>query len=259
MRVSRQGFTLVELLVSLVLVALLGALVTRLLLQQQRSASRLSAIDGQREVVAQAVTWVGAELLETGLIQPAGDLLAASPDSLVYRGWRAAGLACLVAPTEIRIRRDLLSSWRAPQPGRDSLALYLTADSSSPAGWRILPVLAVSPATCGARPAIRVETLITRPLPATLPALTPVRTFEVMVLRFYRSRGEWWLGARSLSGGEGLQPVTGPFDAGGVGLRYSTAGGRPTARPDSIRRVELLLTPAGGALTRQLFAPRNFP
>jgi hypothetical protein len=258
---SRRGITLIDLLIALILVALLGLAMTRLLLVQRRSAGALLAGDEARRTLEQGAGWISAELAEVGKGDSNSDLLRLGRDSLTYRAWRMTGIACLVAGNEVRLRRDLLALWRMPQPGRDSLMLFMANDSFPGDGaWVTAPLNGVSESDCAGRPALR---LVTQLDPARLPGmaqLVPVRSFEVMQLRLYRSSGEWWLGARSVSAGEGVQPLAGPFADRGIGLSYRDTLGLETVQPENVERLQLSLTPAGYLdSTRVSIAPRNLP
>ena len=71
---------------------------------------------------------------------------------------------------------------------------------------------------------------------------TPVRIAEVMELRLYQSDGQSWLGARSVSAGEPIQPVVGPLaEAAGFRLEYLTGAGTPTTDPTSVKSVKVTL------------------
>jgi hypothetical protein len=86
---------------------------------------------------------------------------------------------------------------------------------------------------------------------AGLEAGTPVRIAEVMELRLYESEGQSWLGARSVSSGEAIQPLVGPLtDGSGFRLDYLDATGTPTADRTSIKSIRIALrgtTGGGGA------------
>lgn len=258
---SRRGVTLVELLIALILMALLGLAAVRLLIVQRRSASALLAGDQVRRTLDQAAGWISAELAEAGKGDSNSDLLHLGRDSLTYRAWRMTGVACLVAGDEVRIRRDLLSLWRMPQPGRDSLMLFMDHDSFPGSdGWVTAPVNGVSESDCAGQPAIRLVTQLDPAGLSSLPPLVPVRSFEVMQLRLYRSSGEWWLGARSVSAGEGTQPLAGPFAERGVELSYWDTLGLETLQPENVERLQLSLTPAGNLDSSRIFiSPRNLP
>jgi prepilin-type N-terminal cleavage/methylation domain-containing protein len=251
----RRGITLVELLVALVLLGILGSLAGRALLSQGRAAGALKERHQAQSTIDQATSWISSELVDLGF----GDLVRLGADSLTYRAFRSVGLACLVAPGEVRIRRDLLSFWRVPQPGRDSLLLLMATDSLPRASaWAAFPILSVGVSSCAGLPALRLGIGVTTALPAGAPPLVPVRTFEVMQLRRYRSQGKWWLGARSESAGEALQPVTGPLAEGGFQLTYRDVLGTEVAFPGEVRRVELYLEPASQRdSVRLLIQPRN--
>jgi hypothetical protein len=61
-------------------------------------------------------------------------------------------------------------------------------------------------------------------------------------LRLYRSEGRAWLGMRSVSSDEGIQPLSGPMrDGDGLRLDYLDAGGRPTAVRSEVRAIGLTL------------------
>jgi hypothetical protein len=61
-----------------------------------------------------------------------------------------------------------------------------------------------------------------------------------MELKLYESGGNAWLGARSVSTGEAIQPVAGPLTLkDGLQLSYLSASGAPTTDPANIRSVVL--------------------
>jgi hypothetical protein len=149
--------------------------------------------------------------------------------------------------------------WRTPQPGRDSLVVLLGADSVPWNDvWTTVPIDAVTASDCAGRPALALATRIEPGLLAGIAPMVPVRSFELMQLRLYRSMGEWWLGARSVSAGEGTQPLAGPFADRGLRLRYVDTTGAETLSPTGVERLQLSLTPAGYLDSSRVFlAPRN--
>jgi len=235
---DRRGLSLAELLAGLVLVGMLGTILARATL----GTSRVFRAHQERATVETAFD-LGADYLATELaaVGP-GDLLRAAPDSLSYRAVRLVGVACLVSATEVRILDQRRSAARSPQAGRDSILVYLGVDSiTEQDGWAGLPIYAVGRTTCGSQPALRLSTNIDS---GTLAAarrteLVPVRTFEVMQARFYQSLGSTWLGARSVSAGEAVQPLAGPFDRSGTGFELVDSTGRVTSSPASVHSVRV--------------------
>lgn len=233
-----RGFSLAELLAGLVLAGTLGTILARAVL----STSRVFRAHQERAMVETAfdlaAEYLGTELAAIGR----GDLLRAAPESLSFRAVRLVGIACLVTTTEVRILEERLSAARSPQAGRDSIQLYLGADSISGLdGWAGLPIHAVGRQSCGTRPALRLSTSVDS---GTLAAarssdLVPVRTFEIMQARFYQSLDATWLGARSESAGEAVQPLAGPFDRSGTGFEFVDSTGLITHSPASVRTIRV--------------------
>jgi hypothetical protein len=74
----------------------------------------------------------------------------------------------------------------------------------------------------------------------------PVRLFEVMELRYYRAEGKSWLGMRSVSRGEVIQPVVGPLADSSAALRgftlaYLDRSDAPTALMTEVRSILVAL------------------
>jgi prepilin-type N-terminal cleavage/methylation domain-containing protein len=241
----RGGFTLIELLTALVLTGLIGLVLIRAITSLQRVARA-----GQEGAALQlafdgGLGFLAADLAHAGRGSAGEDLVRIAPDSLSYRGIRGVGIACQVDPTGVVVPATRLQGVRAPQPGRDSLLLYAGIDSLQVArgGWLALPLLGVVSASCGGGPAIRLLTAIdtiTTPL-ASLPVLPPVRIFEVMQARFYPSLGTWWLGARSESAGETIQPLAGPFESAGSPFGYRDSLQQPTLSPGAVEEIQVQL------------------
>ena len=259
---ARRGLTLAELLVALVLLGLLGAVMARALLRYQQTAHRALVREAARRTLEQAAIWLTAELGELGHDSGGADLYRIAAESITYRGPRSAGLGCVVPPDEVRLLLDRSSGWRQPQAGRDSMLLF--AESNLPGqgdGWLALPITATGLSECAGRPAIRLTTRFPpgRSLPADSAWLHPVRIFEVMQAKLYRSQGDWWLGARSESAGEGVQPLAGPLTPAGLRLVYHDSAGGPATLPRDVRQIALHVRAAGAVVesVTVTLRPRN--
>lgn len=260
----RRGFTLAELLIGLVLLSMLGVIMVGTGLSAEHS-TRLAASAAQLErSFDTALDFMDSELSDVGTDALATDFLWLGPDSLTWRATRGLGLACQVTASEVRLLQGQWVGPRLPQAGRDSLLLYAGSDSSrsDSVTWIALPVLGVSAATCGAAPALRLQTTMdTTIIPLSrLPALVPVRVFEIMQARLYASLGAWWFGARSVSAGEAIQPIAGPFSSGGLRFTYLDSAMQPAASPTLVRSISVVVrgSVAGRSdSARALWAPGN--
>lgn len=242
---SRRGFTLPELLVGLVLLSVLGLIMVRTGVSGERSTRLASAAAQLERSFDTALDFLDSELADVGTDAATTDFLRMGPDTLTWRATRGLGLACQVAATEVRLLQDQWSGSRLPQAGRDSLLLYAGSDSSrtDSVTWFALPVLGVSAATCGAAPALLLQTTLDTALilPHRLPALVPVRVFEVMEARLYSSLGAWWFGARSVSAGEVIQPLAGPLSSGGLRFAYLDSAMQPVGSPALVRSISVVV------------------
>ncbi len=242
---SSGGFTLIEILIGLVLLSLVGGVVVRIGLGAERTV-RLAKAEAHTELnFDTALDYLESELADAGTDGSGTDLIRLGQDSLTWRATRGVGLACQVAPTEVRLLRDRLAGPRQAQPGRDSLMLYVGADShrADSVPWLVLPILGVSASTCSGLPALAIQTVLdtSQASPGWLPSLVPARVFEVMQVRLYSSLGAWWFGTRSVSAGEGIQPVAGPLVPGGLRFTFRDSTGQATAVPGLVRTISVLL------------------
>lgn len=237
---SRRGFTLVEALLAVVLLAIVGQSILRLLTVSQRLFRAQSERAALQATVRAGTSLLPAELRELG----PGDILALAPDQIVYRAMRSAGVACAVTAGTVHLRRELLYGYRSIAAARDSLLLFVEHDPSTGAddAWEILPIS--GPPVAGVCPDSGAAIVV----PTTVPAATigavvldaPIRTFELMQARLYQSGGQYWLGSRSVSGGESqVQPVIGPLAPDGIRFRYLDSGGVPTSLPAAVRLIGL--------------------
>jgi pilin/secretion family protein with methylation motif len=242
----RSGFTLVELMISAVLMIMVAGSAYQLLVSTQRLARTQVAQVGLQSNVRNGAFVVTNELRELSTVaggnSDQNDVLSIARSEITYRAMRGLGLVCQIpSATQIKISRQDFSGYRDPQPVRDGAYVFLdgNADTDADDSWLSLAISQVSTAgECpGARPAI-ILTVPSTPSLAELEVGTPVRIYEVMQLKLYQSQGESWLGARSVSGGEAIQPVLGPLAAGnGFELEYLDGNGAPTADLSAIKSI----------------------
>jgi hypothetical protein len=181
------------------------------------------------------------------------DIVSLGGSGLTYRAARGIGFLCQsTAAGQLRIARGSYSGYRDPEAGRDVAYLLVESTTDSTASW--VPLIinrATRGSGCsGADGSIDLSTASAGGS-VEAPAGTPVRVYEVMELKTYQSDGQWWLGARSVSGGEVIQPVAGPLaDRDGFHLEFLTPAGVPTASPDAVGSIRITVRVSGGEVRR---------
>lgn len=238
---TRGGFTLVESLVALVLTVLVLTLVYRVLVGQQRAASLQSQRASIQTNLRSAVAFIGTELREVSTDSSNPDLIAFSPESVTYRAGRGSGIACGLSPASVDLLDGLHGAFRRPQAGRDSLLVFAGAGPGRE--WIAGPVTAIASASCGGGSSLRLTTILDSVAiaGATTGPLFPVRLFEIMQIKLYQSQGSYWLGARSVSAGEVIQPVLGPLDSNGLAITFRDSVGALAIRGSDVRSGEVII------------------
>ena len=242
---GRRGFTLLEILVSLTLTVLVGGLGIRLLLRQHWA----SAAQGERGALQSSLRagtlYMMNELREIGGTPASPDILLFAPESLTYRAMRGFGVSCAIGAGRVTVEQPTYSGYRAPQGTRDSLLLHWEGSefTLSDDQWVTLPILAVGGGTCSGVPGLSFTTALDTSIwsPGSFSTSAPARVFEVMQLKLYQSGGDHWLGTRSVSSGETIQPLVGPLASNGLTMVFLDSAGGTAAQASSIRNIELTL------------------
>jgi len=264
---NRRGLTLIELLISIVVLGILGLATARLMRVLLNTSSAQVAIAANQGGIRTASIALPQEFREIGYdtIPLAGlatsDLESIGSRRITFRAMRGFSTTC-GTPTllEFRVRKPVAGL--RPPVGTDGVLLYVENDPNFGLDdqWVALNVASIDyNSTCGADSAIAF-TLATAPIvdpfSSTAMALSqyfvggPVRWFERMeygpVVDPVTNLG--WVGVRSLSLGETtLSPVIGPLpDTVSYSFEYRSSSGAPvapgTGNPLLVRTIGLNLT-----------------
>jgi prepilin-type N-terminal cleavage/methylation domain-containing protein len=247
---SRRGFTLAELLVTLVLLGILMGAIIGVLARQQQFYSSATDLMDTRGRVRQALAVLPSDLralspsdtLSGGANK--GDIYLWNDHVLEFRSVTGSSVVCwlpAVAPvTTLRLPPvglpNVLTSWQRTPVVGDSLLLFDNMSGQATASrWRAYAVTAVGAAAgaggCptgagqfltaaqGALPSYGVT--VTPALTATIAVGAPVRVFRRVHYELYQETdGRWYLGffdclstypGASQCGA--LEPVSGPYQA----------------------------------------------
>ncbi len=244
---NRRGFTLVEILIAMIIMLMVTGSVYKLLISTQRlSRAQAERVNLQSNVRTASLV-VPSELREMTTVVGGSiaqnDILEKDPDRIVYRAMRSVGFVCSTPTTsQIRIARSTYSGYRDPVGDRDSL--YVFIENAKPSLDRWLPLRISNVTTSSACAAGgNAITLTIDPVHADLllvPIGAPVRIYEVMELKVHSSDGQFWLGARSVSGLAAIQPVLGPLaNAEGLLFEYLDANSASTADKKAVKSIRV--------------------
>ena len=250
---ARTGVTLVELLVTLTLGAIVLSLVTVVCLRQQRIFADLAnatALAGQLRDAA-AILPIDLRPVASG----SGDIRDARDTSLEIRGTIASAVVCdtlrggVVLAPKVAGVESYAGMVTALDVG-DSLWLFAATDTIDV--WRAFRITAVSGAPAGACGAVApVLDPSSRSVPRVAVTLdstalagwigAPLRVTRALRYSLYRAAdGGWYLGERdwnsALARFNTIQPVSGPFlppspSDGGLTFRYLDSAGAALGSP----------------------------
>ncbi|NUO63288.1 MAG: type II secretion system protein [Gemmatimonadaceae bacterium] len=262
-RRARRGTTLVELLVVLTIFGLIGSVIMRVLIRQQRFYSRAAEITTMHGNTREIAALLPSDL--RGLSSGGGDIYAMSDSSIDFRIPTGSSVICKIGiglvtipPTTTASRSSVTSWMSAPQLG-DSVLIYDEGATTSVTddGWnryRVTAALAAGscPNTTGftatsAEAAAGYTLTLSASPPATSPAGSVIRFFRHAHYSFYRtSNGDSYLGYYDCPGGtcSSITPVSGPFKpyaASGSGIQfvYYDSTGAVTTIPANVARIDV--------------------
>jgi prepilin-type N-terminal cleavage/methylation domain-containing protein len=275
---TRRGFTLTELLVSLVLLGFISAAMIRMLVTVQRSyQAQTQRVDLQQNIRG-ALNVFPSEFRELDAAD--GDIIAMSADSIRFRAMRQLAILCSppvlnpIAPfaTNVTVANLTMIVRAAPylyqgprnlDATRDDILIYYEGDegSRSDDGWVMGDLTATSALLCpDGRPGERLTATLTFTNPqlnrsGAIQDGSPVRGYEIVTYkRYVAANGQSYIGVRV---GATLRPLIGPVTANGLALRYFNAAGAITAVPAQVATIEVtvraqtaqrVVRPGGGGM-----------
>jgi hypothetical protein len=248
-RLTRAGWTLHEMLVSLSLLGGVVALASHMATGQLRFFRGVADVASLEHQLGQAAGIVSNVLW--GISPPGGDIVAAQDSAVEIHAPIGAAVACAAGAGTVTIpapsaRGNALSAFLdAPQPGDRVLALFSDSLGTT---WLSFHVSSAPGPGAGCVFATSGWTLLLRE-PIELPVGTPLRFTRPLRLSHYRaSDGRWYLGAKDWNGAlerfNTIQPVAGPLlphgadpDSSGLVFRYFDENGSELAAPVEVRGV----------------------
>ncbi|MES2124189.1 MAG: prepilin-type N-terminal cleavage/methylation domain-containing protein [Gemmatimonadota bacterium] len=264
----RRGVTLVELLIGIVLMAIIGAAITKVLTAMLNTSGAQITIANSMGEARNGATLLPQELREVGFdsnittLSSRTDLLAIARNRISFRAMRGMGITCGTPTlTEFRVLKPTIGQ-RLPRL-TDEFLLFVENDPNAGFDDQWLPMVVTNidlNSTCGTDEAIRF-TLSDPPLvkstsPTVDMALSqhrvggPVKWFEQVEYGPFvdGTTGKVYVGVRSISQGETtLSPIIGPIpDSTHLVLTYFDAAGAvldpTTTNPLRVRSIGIGLT-----------------
>lgn len=241
---TRRGITLVELLISLVVLAVVGSAIAKVMsVMLNTSSAQITIANSMGEARNGAIS-LPQELREVGYdtnittVSASTDLIAIAAHRISFKAMRGLGITCGTPTlTEFKIRKPIIGQ-RLPR-GTDEFLLFLENDPNAGFDDQWLPMMVTaidSNSTCGSDPAMKL----------TLSAAPKVSSTDSMALSQHRVGGpvRWYerveygpfidgttnqsfIGVRSISLGQtAFSPVIGPLpDTTHFRLTYFNAAG----------------------------------
>lgn len=266
-RAARAGATLVELLVVLAILGVVGGVIMRVVLRQQRFYASAAEITSTRTDLRDLASVLPTDL--RGISSSGGDIYAMSDSSIDFRlpfGTAAicvlgAGLTSVVVAPQSLSSRSAVTAWTSPPVSGDSVLIYdegastaLTDDVWRPYKINAAPTTLACPVATGyTSTAAEAAAGISLPLSAALPATTPQGSTMAFFRRahyglFVTSSGKTMLGYFDCPAGVcGTPiPIAGPFlpyaaTGSGVQFTYYDETGAVTAVKTSVARIDVVL------------------
>ncbi len=258
---TRRGFSLVELLIAMVLLAIVVTGLYRALMTNQRVYQQQTQVIGLQQNMRAAAAILPQELRELDATD--GDISAMTATSMTVRAHRWTGVMCTPPATGLgaglglqlvngstMIVRVQPFFGRSINTASDSMFIRYEGDDGTRKddGWVLAKPTAVATAgiVCPGAPVFAGQ-LVTMNLqflgkpnfPTSIVNGDPVLGFESVTYSLYQpSGGDWYVG---LTTSNGQQPLIGPVLSNGLAFAYYDSTGAVTAVPARVARVDITL------------------
>ena len=243
-RAARRGFTLVELLVTLAMLGVVGTILSRIMLDQQRFYQKTNEQMGVRRELRTAMSTVPGDLRSISSV--GGDVLSFGTTQITFRSTFGVSVVCnkpnpsTIDIPPLNMARTTLTAW-ASQPTVGDTIYAFRSDSMGAGGdsWTAHRISAVSSDATLCPGSAFVDAALDAGKLRWRFTVTPVIADSVKVgaaIRFTRptkyeltqgSSDKWYLARSELTGGAwtAVTPMAGPFlepsSSGSGGLRFA--------------------------------------
>lgn len=243
----RRGFTIIELLVSMVIGLLVLTGVVQMLIVQGRGYRKQREIVDIRETARQASALLAWDLRQSAV--GASPLASIGANSIAIRSPRGTGTICAKHPTLARYGLWKSGGNILATPDDSALVYQVGRDN-----WQALRITAVgTPASMGvvacAWPGARAPDLVvefgvaSKADTAYIRVGAPFRNFRRVQYAEFQLNNRWWLG-RKVGAAASYEQLTGPLVApasGGLAFAYYDTLGAVTANPAAVGAVAFTL------------------
>jgi prepilin-type N-terminal cleavage/methylation domain-containing protein len=260
---NRRGFTLVELLIALTLLAIVTAAFYRSLTTNQRIYQKQTQVIDLQQNLRAAASILPEELREVDASD--SDITAMSATSITFRAHRWMAFMCTPPATPIIGGVGTMILRAQPTYGRpmvigDSIFVRYEGDDGTryDDGWALARVTNTSAVVC---PDTKPGVLVTMNIPlgtgpnAALQNFTnsivtgsPVIGFESVTYGLYSGGGDWYVGLSTAGGTQ--QPLIGPVLSNGLSFAYYDSTGTVTANRARVARVDITVRAETNQLVR---------
>jgi prepilin-type N-terminal cleavage/methylation domain-containing protein len=242
---SRHGFTIIELLISMMIGLIVLGAVYQLMITQSAGYGKQRELADVRETARSATTLLSWDLRHAAA---GGSAVAAmSPSAITLRSVRGVGVICAKHPTLPRYALAQTAGKIDATSDDSALVLQIGRDRWQRAKvTRVGTPAAMGIASCawpGARaPDVVVQVAVnSKSDTISIKVGAPFRAYRRVEYTPYLLSGRWWLG-RKVGASTGYEQLTGPLlPSTGLRFSYFDTLGVPAATPASVATVGFTL------------------
>lgn len=242
---GRPGFTIIELLVSMVIGLIVLGSVYQLMITQSGGYGKQRELADVRETARSGTTLLSWDLRHAA--SGGSRVVAMGPNSISLRSVRGVGVVCAKHPTLPRYALWQTAGRIEAAPDDSALVFQIGRDK-----WQRVKLNSVgTPAAMGIAscawpgaptPDLVIEVAVnTKSDTIAIKVGAPFRSFRRVEYAQYSLNNRWWLG-RKVGAATGYEQLTGPLLASsGLSLSYYDTLGAPTANPSVVGTVAFTL------------------
>ncbi|MBI4500277.1 MAG: prepilin-type N-terminal cleavage/methylation domain-containing protein [Gemmatimonadetes bacterium] len=255
-KLTRRGFTFVELLVAMTLMGIVSVSIYQLLNNNQRVYREQGLRIDLNQNVRAAVSILPAEIRELDASDPNGsDVVAMTGSAFTYNSMRNTYFLCTAPNTgalQVTLDRQTWFGTQTLDVTSQRFLLYAENDPllrADDAWLHVNATASANGAACtGGTPSVTVTLSgVTAAQLAGVLSGAPVKGYMVVqVLRYQDASGNYWIGSTTQNKTNltwsSIEPIVGPITSTGLSFAYYDVNGAVTAVAANVARVHISVT-----------------